>query len=659
MRYKSAQTTFIAISALALTGCRDDVRSPLSVNQPVLAVNAEQFSEPNADLAAAVRFDLDLKVGGSLKPGEPIHLLIRGRALYQTNQAEVMLVLPEVAAAEQSSWRRVVVPLGRRARPHLDVVRTFRAGEEFHERSDISIPVAGYYHIYAFVRQLSSDRESDPPGLIADQAGRDLWLWVDEHGGTVTETFDTTLFVGSRWQTAGPRPGSKKDGVYYPECSLDPSDPILLQSTCTPDFPGTGGVSTPVPATENVAVTYDDQSSGVVTRPLVNAVVRWTVTSSATGSVVITGNGFSDASGRIGVIDCQGNVGERNLSVTAYTENHDVWVTGLNGNTTAGTWSGPCGGAVTLQANAYMSHLFMNLTKTFTRHREVFATNLLDVIHAGLYSDGRTYYDYRTSDGELHISNDRAMIFGDYGAFVAAHEYGHKFQDRYWGGLMRYYSAACPTNHPVESRTNFGCAFGEAFADWYAVVVRGTDTGRWVSDMETNYYYVNCRDGISPTGATITCTDDGSVVEGAIGAFLYDLTDPAFNESFDPFQFTATSLVETLRYCRVTLDNGQSIAYDGVDHFIYCIEQRSPYRVSINGTSVGLFDMRTQWPRSATSGSLYSQTDQMRRLWLVDLYSRRQSVGSNPRLDATPAPTSPAPTDPGDPGTGCGGMTAC
>ena len=620
-------------------------------------------------------FDLDVEVHGSFKPGHPLHLSLAAVANVATADGELRLTLPEMASAEDSGWDVVIMPLNREFHPHLRVRKSFSEGEKVQERTTITIPEPGYYHLIATGQRHATT--SDPYVSAAPSVeSRDFWLWIDERGGRMTEQYDTTVFArGTRKQT-GPRGSERRiprvrrgDGDYTISCSLMPADPgftstsadtstVVIMSPC-PSYPPDSTTQPPPPsATATISVDYPDGGAGNALRPLAGARYIWTVTSTA-GGTVSTGSGFTGSDGRIpGSIDCQGPTSERRISVQVYTLAEYVNVKRYSQNSElAASYSGTCGGHTAISANALMSHLFTNLMKTVAGHRARFSFPP-DRITAVLFDDGKTYYDY--FNDVLHIAYVGNMIWGEHGVMVAAHEHGHLWQNRKLfqspdqNGLIRYWSRACQEQHPPESSSTLSCAFGEAFADWYAVVVRETDLPTWRHQLETNYYYKNCTPGPSPRG-TVVCTTDGSIIQGAVAAFFWDIIDGTFGESHDNIQRSPQTLADAIKSCRVYL--GGWIGYTGVDHLIFCIENRFPYRVAIRHATTGrdttafLFPTRAtnRQPEAANGLAFEPQSEYFRRMWLVNLYSKRPEIGSSPVFyNVQPAPE-PEPEPP------CGG----
>lgn len=478
-----------ALAGLLLTACADEVRSPVAPSRAgstQLAHLQANSASGESEFAIEARFSLNVDVQGSLKPGQPIHLKLRGTANFATEDADIRLSLPEVSAAERSSWQAIAVPVGEETPPHLRLRRGFTAGETFQARTTLTIPEPGYYYVATSAEQLSDDLMTDLPYMVSDVSQSGLWLWIDEHGGKVTEQFDSTLFALDDRKERGPRtkkskpPRIHKKG-YYTSCTIYPSDPILIQacpeSETVPPSTGTGSHS--------FSVSYDRRGNLV---PVPGIRYVWELKSSA-GQLVNTGQGWADASGNIPVINCEGGSTERTINIRIYTLNDEVKVIYQTEDGHAGGYSGPCGGATLLGANSHMAELFVNFLKTVEGHKARFGAlnpsrilaRLNDINQGGYYPTAR----------EIRIPAMDEHVYGEYGVLVAAHEWGHWWQDATLfsgsskNGLVRY-ASNCPAIHPPQSASTIQCAFVEGFADWYAVVVRGTATG-WVNKLEENW----------------------------------------------------------------------------------------------------------------------------------------------------------------------------
>jgi hypothetical protein len=186
------------------------------------------------------------------------------------------------------------------------------------------------------------------------------------------------------------------------------------------------------------------------------------------------------------------------------------------------------------------------------------------------------------------------------------------------------------------------------------VVVRENDMPVWKKDLEENrlhLFYCGSK-----------CTDDGSIVQGAIHAFLWDITDPAWIENHDLVQKTPLAVVDAIKGCEVTRNRSDWYPYTGIDHLVWCMERRFPYQVRLQKTSgwgdtlQTFFNTRpqNQWANDARGFTVDNLSDAFRRLWMVNLYSRRVNVGTGPVFTSILAEQQEPlePTDPNDPECG-------
>lgn len=635
-------------SAVLLAGCTD-AASPMSSRPSGSGPTTDvRLGQPRSEFEHRPRFDLNVKADGSLKPGHPIHLTVEALANFATADAEVMLTLPEVAAAEDGGWDVVVTGINEEFRPHLQVRQSFDAGDVLREKTTLSIPEPGYYHVIASAVQ-HRDPSRPEPFVAAGYARRDFWLWVDEHGGRLTETFDATLFSPGDRKQSGPRGSERKPSRVRSRdanitCSLYPSDPmvlgqevVVLTSSGCPG-PIDGGV-TPTSANATFQVTYTD---GSAYRPVSGAYYTWRVTSTTTGATVANSSGYTALDGTLGTIDCAGPTSERRITLQIFAVNEKADVKYNSSNAIGAPWAGSCGGHNEYRVEPKMAHLFVNVVRIHEGHRAFFPF-YSEKIYAGLFDDGRTYYDHLSNVGELHMANQANMIFREDGVMFVTHEYGHSFQNRKLfrhpatNGLMRY-TQNCATLHPPESASSFGCAFGEGFADWYAVVVRKNELPTWYGHMEDNWFYRNCTAGYDPIRGQTVCSWDGSIVQGAVAALLWDIGDSDV-EGHDRITRTPIEVVDGIRTCEVR-ENGTLIPYNGMDHFIMCMEVRSPYQVRLRAANTGrdtvltFFNTRASNRRATepTGTQILRNNDDFRRLWLYTLYSKRPEVGLSPTL---------------------------
>lgn len=115
-----------------------------------------------------------------------------------------------------------------------------------------------------------------------------------------------------------------------------------------------------------------------------------------------------------------------------------------------------------------------------------------------------------------------------------------------------------------------------------------------------------------------------------------------------------------MKTCRIRIGSNW-YPYDGIDHLIFCLENRSPYKVTVRSAvtesdvTLVLFGSRpqNQWPAEVTPGAVFPSNNDFRLLWLTNLYSKVNHVGSSPTMRNVEYPSEPIP--PGDGGGGGGG----
>lgn len=654
-----------AFAAVFLSGCTDDPAGLVGSADPSARYEgATDVPHPLVKHTPEPSFDLEVEAVGSFKPGHPVQLTLSAKANSDVHDGELRVTLPEVASAEDSSWDVVVMEVGEEFRPHIEVRQSFSAGDRIRERVTLNIPEPGYYHIAATGYRHSSEAE---PGRLADVSRQDYWLWIAEHGGKLTTAFDTTLFSGDDRRQTGPRgsqlrPSRVRSKGANITCTLLPGDDgtITLLSGC----PGPGPVITEPSATATFKVIYTKSDRGISNRPVPDARYTWNIVSTSTGATVGTGGGQVWADGGVGVIDCQGPTSDRRISFTVYTLNAKANAKWGGFGELAYSQTMACGGHTDVPLQPEMAHLFLSAVKIYDNHGLPFNT-FPNRIFVGLHDDNKTYYHFDHPDKELHIARDANMIYGEHGVMVLTHEHGHHYQHTKLytsperDGLMRF-QTGCLERHPPQTDQNMGCSFGEAFADWYAVVVRPGELPTWERDLESNYFYKGCVDGQVIDYTRVQCNIDGSRIQGAIAAMLWDLSDSNNEHPHDQIQRSPWVVADRMRTCRVRV-GGNWIAYTGIDHLIFCMEGRSPYKVTVRSAQtysdvvLTLFPSRTQWPDATNSGAPFPSNDSFRLLWLTNLYSKVSHVGTSPVLRNVES--EPEPIPPGD--SECGTSLEC
>lgn len=131
------------------------------------------------------------------------------------------------------------------------------------------------------------------------------------------------------------------------------------------------------------------------------------------------------------------------------------------------------------------------------------------------------------------------------------------------------------------------------------------------------------------SGAAWSPGEDGSLVEGAVAAFFFDLRDPA-NEPADPVAYPYSYLTAAIKTCRVYANtiSGSTmwVIPDGIDFLTYCLENRID--PAVTGSSVFFTDRDnflygdpTDFMESASEPAGWSASD-LRSLWTSLLYGQ-------------------------------------
>lgn len=621
MRQQPVRTcALLAALALATAACSDHLVPTAEAPPASLAEQGSPESELAGEFTELPRFDIDVRAHGALRPGIPFELEVVSTVRHDTEDARVEVILPEIAAAEASSWERIRVPKGAPERKHGEWRRSLSKGQTFRGRAQITIPEPGYYTVIAVVEQLSQERHPGRPPT-PELVQKTVYVRVGEPRGHLDTMFDASVFPSGTRQETGPfTPVTQPSRIRYG------GD---IGTACH----GCGG-----PGYQSTIVDYyaEDGSFQVVPE----AYVEFTVTNRSNGSFVTDGRGYTNDRGVIST-PCDPDL--HNIRVVAYAQNARVRVRNYNGGSPTdvqpltataasdpselGRYSGPCPYAnFSVRANANSAVLFKNLTVTTAEEERRFGSWLSRIRALATIDDSRVtayHYDGGGVETSPHINIVSWNITGQGGVFVAAHEFGHMFHDLGLGGMMRYfkYGSACPRDHYQHQMYSMECALSEGFANYYAATTRGAEAGQSYLLYERNEYYLK-QAAISDT--------DGSRMEGAIAAFFWDLTDPPSGEDWDPSQpMSYEALGEALKYCKVAVGSESRLNHS-IDHLVYCFEQRQPYKFAVNGKEQSFFLYSSAKASNYQTGAGGMDHNHVRRLWLVNLYSRRQDIGMDP-----------------------------
>jgi hypothetical protein len=274
------------------------------------------------------------------------------------------------------------------------------------------------------------------------------------------------------------------------------------------------------------------------------------------------------------------------------------------------------------------SRVFVNLSATTSASQAFLGYSRADIGVTITSTGTSSYYDPNQDQINLLTSG----IWGEWGIFTLAHEYGHAVQEKALGGIAAL--GQCPASgHSIDGAYTLGCAYTEGFADFHGVYARrDVLTHAFVSDylIEQDTYYPGYT--YDASGNRTGTSTDGSIIEGAVAAFFYDLVDgPSDPDSYtnqsdgddDAVQYPGQYLADIVRTCSVTFGI-RSRRANGVDDLAYCFERTVDPAVR---NSTTYFPTRSSDSKAtletegATEPANWSQAA-IRTLWTHNLYGQ-------------------------------------
>ena len=288
-------------------------------------------------------------MSGDLRPGQSVQLTARITGKRDVRDAEVKIMLPELAALQAARQQGPDAALDWRVNEQLPVElrarRSVGNGDVFTEQVNVTVPEPGYYRAVAMVSDQSDDVTEN--GRWIDPAdGEEIWLWIDEKGGYVTERFEEDRFPDDiRIQ---PGPFVAKDGA--------PRWQVMREGQA---------VSGPAPNSGSalLEVTYLDPVDGTH-KPLRDARVEVGIYDGYEDRVVGGTTMRTNENGEV-LVDCEQNDPVYEVQISIITDNADVVVYDQADSKRARYLEDPpCGATVPADAYSSTSHVFsrMNIT---------------------------------------------------------------------------------------------------------------------------------------------------------------------------------------------------------------------------------------------------------------------------------------------------------
>jgi hypothetical protein len=631
LQFRSRRAAVAGVLAL-LAACSDDTPSLPAPGEPpdLTARDGAPSSIPTRP-----RFNLDLQVNGALRPGVPIQLVLTATGTAETSAADLEIVLPEVASAEESGWTDYR-PIQGRAVPAAASRRvSLGNGGKTVLQQTVTFPQPGYYTVLASARTRDADSIPDVENgeLLLDESHTALYLLVDERGGRMMSALDRRALPPTSLGLLGPH--RERTGVAAPPADLGrPPRPRAPRDGLAPS--ATLLALTP-PARQTTG-----SSLRVVTRYLDWSTRTYKVVPGADFYLSLYNSSFAYIGSRSGYLAADGSVsvgcGEAYYAeLSVYAWNDRASVGGPNDFRSGQElvylpfYPGTDCARGTLNADAapIPSHVFVSLNLTAAGAQQHFGRSRPQM-PALITADTTVKYSTYCAtsglrgcnvDGQgdfLRIQTDSTkgygqQVWGQTGTWITTHEYGHAFHEKSLGGFMRYYGGCnFPVTHSLTTlNTTMLCALPEGFANYFAVAARPDETG-YDYATEINHYYRTYLGG-----------QDGSRAEGAIAAFFYDLTDAnrwptaVPPDTFDAVTYAGSVVADVITGCQV-YQGGSWIFNNGIDHLVYCFERRVDPAVT---GSTKYFPTRSPDPTSYSVASTVTNAAAVRKLWRRNLYN--------------------------------------
>jgi len=539
---RSAFGSPVAVVALVavVSACERPTPMESAANQSRQRPASLDMFATSAGMPARSRFTLDVTATGSLTPGSQVTLLVRGTVHVGAQTVQLRVSMPEVEAARLADWRAEEYYLdpGRPVPSLYSRVLSPSSGQSVAEDIPISIPVAGYYRVVASLVVQSNEPAVVDRHLVSDVAHAEGWLWIGDSGGQFTHTFDPTVFPSSVRPVPGPlRHRSTGPGRTQPSWSAsfaNSSSTVITYRVLYYDYDD----STYVALSDMlVDVDYCElPETQIICEP-------WDFQPLATTST----DEYGYAS-----FPCEGDEYE-GYSVT-WNSVIDLTAPG-NSVGFGGDPGDDCGQSFDVVIGSGSAHSFWTFMKVDAESRALFGAGRsaqLEVEHKSTGNDTLSYY-LLGSDKIVVITKPSTpeQVWGMFGAFTHGHEYGHAVQA---GALGATWSNICPDGREIDAETDLGCAFFEGFATYHAVATR--------PDLGSEYTY---RTSVG-SNSWLQSGDDGAIVEGAVAAFLLDVTNGAL-EAHDSVAAPGSYMAAVIATCEVYAGSSWTRA-DGIDHVV-------------------------------------------------------------------------------------------
>jgi hypothetical protein len=552
-----------------------------------------------SEFPTIVRLQPKVEAIGQFRPGVPIKV----RAMIKANRNATTGTYQLWSLDEDESG---LVGSGAQGKARLVTKESGGLGQggQRQVQATITFKNPGYYRLLVRTVGSAPGPRMSGDSTIVDAGSALIRILVDERGGRAGSDYDPTAIAARQ----------PKFGAYGPFLkAANPSGTALGTA-----LPVQNVAFTSSSVTSQSAWTYSGHVSyyeanptpqNLVLTPLPDALVSAKCMFGSFAQISVTTR--TDANGNFSYT-CPSDYGLTSGEI--FLSNTNVYVRGKDGAAAGTTFSDGLGGFFDLRvANDVAVHVYRTLSlqipkafAKFGRTRPLTRVYVADI-------DGTYGINYNNGDDIIRTNYNR--VYGEDGEFVSTHEFGHAFHHK---AIESPASYSCNNgSHSINIANQLSCAFVEGFADFLAIWVAGDQlTTGWTGGYATDNALEE-----NPWRAS----GDGSRIEGAAAAFMYDLVDGVSepdaanntangDESFDTATYPGGWIAQVIGSCQMLSGARFVLSLDGMDQFVYCAEK------SVSAQPLGV-NWRTY--NGATSGTAPAGWDPalIRRLWRYNFYN--------------------------------------
>lgn len=543
-------------------------------------------------------FEITLDASENLRLNEEFTVDYTIHAHYPVDDAQITGTSPELELMAKNYFDSdigLMRPTGKKLGGLQNETIDLVAGERHKSSVTVSFDQPGYYSFT--VRATTEFKEesglSKDSKLLNNHASETIWIYVDEDEAHITDNFKIEK-IDERYQTQ-PGPFIKREPNRAYAQNPDDSNSLDKGDAMQDDLsPSTSHGATAV-------VTFEDQTDYNI-KPLEGVEVETIIYDQQFGEVVGGGSTYTDENGEASIGCYNPNQPYYEYQITVYAKNNDdAYVTTDNGNDEISYGTNPtCGQDFPMSGQDDLATTFYRMAQAQEYSEQHFnrSRDRLSVMIEYDYGDDTSRYDSNTD--QIYIIESH--MGGTIGEFIAGHEFGHAYDEKALAGI--HGGSQCGDDREgIDSATNLECGYVEGIATYISTVIFDN---LFRTNIDNNVYYPATSGDGNP--------DDGSINEGAVASFLYNMTGPVDN-SHDGLEYPGSYIGDLIATCEIKW-NDWWVRAEGIDHIIACAQEQIPdYTIYFPDRSYGIIDRND----GASNPSDWDSND-IENLWKDKLY---------------------------------------